>query len=469
MAPSGSLRKGLHNEVLFYSLIIRLLTFNQLSFILELRHGRNTIKKNGVKRHEWTPKCHFWTHFVLPSLCYQSHKRVTSMNKNVRLVFNRKKKATETSTGAIEIVVCLQRERCYFYTGIRVTINQWNDGKIVNHTEASLYNHQIAEKVEEFEHILIAMKVNKDDMTITQFKTYIGAKGSNRRNFMAWLRERIEKKSLGDGTRAGHMTTYHALERFGKFKTFEDVTLQHINQFDLFIREEKTFTTKGKPITRTDAAIHNYHKRFKPYVTEAFNIGLIKENPYARFKDKRGEKNERPHLTKQQVDQLLMMRETNKDAQMNKYLDFFIFQTFTGMAYIDAKSFDYSKHVVNINGLDYIDGRRIKTDNIFVAPILPITQKVLERNNFEMKITSNQKYNQFLKGIGLALGCNFPLTTHIARHTFACTVMLGQGISKEVLQVMMGHSSIKTTEIYAKMPMEFVSQKLDKQVFSIWT
>lgn len=139
------------------------------------------------------------------------------------------------------------------------------------------------------------------------------------------------------------------------------------------------------------------------------------------------------------------------------------------MAYIDAKAFDYYKHVVKINGLDYIDGRRIKTDNVFVAPILPITQKVLERNNFEMKITSNQKYNQFLKGIGLALGCNFPLTTHIARHTFACTIMLGQGISKEVLQVMMGHSSIKTTEIYAKMPMEFVSQNLDKQLFSIWT
>lgn len=287
------------------------------------------------------------------------------MDKNVRLVFNRKKKATETAVDAIEIVVTLQRQRCYFYTGFSININQWDDNskKVVNHSKASLLNHQIAEKVTEYEHILIAMKVYKDDMTIAKFKTYIGTEGSNRRNFMAWLRERIEKKTLGEGTRAGHLTTYHSLERFGKFKTFDDITLQHINQFDLFLREEKTFTTQGKPINRSDAAIHNYHKRFKPYVTEAFNIGLIKENPYTRFKDKRGEKSERPHLTKAQIEQLILMRETSKNVQINKYIDFFLFQTFTGMSYIDAKTFDYKQHVVTIEGKDYIDGRRIKTDN----------------------------------------------------------------------------------------------------------
>ena len=75
---------------------------------------------------------------------------------------------------------------------------------------------------------------------------------------------------------------------------------------------------------------------------------------------------------------------------------------------------------------------------------------------------------QFLKGVGLALGCSFLLTTHVARHTFACTISLGEGIPKEVLQVMMGHSSIRTTELYAKLPMEFVTRNLDKKLFHIW-
>lgn len=390
------------------------------------------------------------------------------MSKYVRLFFNRKKKATETVAGAIEIVVCLRRERCYFHSGHNVTLSQWEKGMVVNHPRAVVINEEIQKKVTEFEHILIAMQVNKDDMTIAQFKTYLSADGGNRRNFMAWLRERINNRPLREGTRKGHLTTYKALERFGKFKTFDDVTLQHIYQFDLFIREEQTYTTKGKPIIRSQAAIHNYHKRFKSYVSEAFRLGLIKENPYERFQDKRGEKSDRPHLTEAQLKKLIRMREESTDAVMNKYLDFFLFHTFTGMAYSDAKSFDYEQHVVAIDGKDYIDGHRIKTGNEFVTPILPITRKILERNNFNMEITSNQKYNQFLKGIGLALGCPFPLTTHIARHTFACTVALGQGISKEVLQIMMGHTSIKTTEIYAKLPMQYVSQNIGDKMFRAW-
>ena len=264
---------------------------------------------------------------------------------------------------------------------------------MVNHPRAVVINEEIQKKVTEFEHILIAMQVNKDNMTIPQFKTYLRADGGNRRNFRTWLRERINNRLLREGTWKGHLTTYKALERFGKFKTFDDVTLQDIYQFDLFIREEQTCTTKGKPIVRSQAAIHNYHKRFKSYVSEAFRLKLIKENPYERCQDKRGEKSDHSHQTEAQLKKLIRMREESTDAVMNRYLDFFLFQTFTGMAYSDTKSFDYEQHVVNIDGKDYIDGHHIKTGNEFVTPILPITRKILEHNNYKMEITSNKKYN----------------------------------------------------------------------------
>ena len=61
-----------------------------------------------------------------------------------------------------------------------------------------------------------------------------------------------------------------------------------------------------------------------------------------------------------------------------------------------------------------------------------------------------------------------PLAFHVVRHTFACTISLGEGIPKEVLQVMMGHSSIRTTELYAKLHMEFVTRNLDKKLFHVW-
>ncbi len=390
------------------------------------------------------------------------------MNNRVRTVFNRRKQASETACAAVEIVVCLGRERFYYSPGIFLNTTQWQNGEVVNHPKAAIFNEQIQKKVNEFERIIIAMEVNGDDMIPQQFKTYLTAEGGNRRNFMAWMRERIQSRKLREGTRKGHLTTYKALQRFGKFKTFDDITLPYIYEFDMFLREEENTTSTGKPIERSQAAIHNYHKRFKSYVNEAFRLGLIKENPYSRFQDKRGEKGKRPHLTKGQIKQLIAIREGSSDKIANKYLDFFLFQIFTGMAYSDAKSFDYTQHIIRMDDQDYIDGHRMKTGEEFIIPILPYTRKILERNNYKLEITSNQKYNQFLKGIGLALGCSFPLTTHIARHTFACTISLGEGVTKEVLQVMMGHSSIKTTELYAKLPIEFVSRNLDRTLFNVW-
>ena len=211
-------------------------------------------------------KSHLWTVFVLQWLCYTSRKSVTAMQKKVRLVFNRRKTASETVSAVVEIVVCLGRERFYESTGVFITISQWEDGLIVNHPHAALLNDQIQKKVTEFQKILIAMEVNHDDMTPAQFKTYLTTAGGNRRNFLAWMRERIQSRKLREGTRKGHITTFKALQRFGKFKTFDDVTLPHIHEFDLFLKEEKTETAKGKPICRSQAAIHNYHKRFKSYV-----------------------------------------------------------------------------------------------------------------------------------------------------------------------------------------------------------
>ena len=103
------------------------------------------------------------------------------------------------------------------------------------------------------------------------------------------------------------------------------------------------------------------------------------------------------------------MREETSDPDTSMYLDFFLFQIFTGMAFSDAQRFNYCQHVVEINGYKYIDGHRVKTGGNFIVPILPYTEKILARTNNKPVIVSLQKYNQFLKGVGLALGKNSPM------------------------------------------------------------
>ena len=125
------------------------------------------------------------------------------MNNRVRTVFNRRKQASDTTCAAVEIVVCLGRERFYFSIGIFLNATQWLDGKVINHPKAAIFNEQIQKKVTEFERIIIAMEVNGDDMTTQQFKTYLSSDGSNRRNFMAWMRERIQSRKMREGTRKG--------------------------------------------------------------------------------------------------------------------------------------------------------------------------------------------------------------------------------------------------------------------------
>ncbi|MGM9685142.1 MAG: tyrosine-type recombinase/integrase [Prevotella sp.] len=389
------------------------------------------------------------------------------MDKRIRVVFDRQKAASMTTEGTVEVIVTIKGTRVYVGTGAKLKSYQWKDGEVVSHPDSMFLNQIIQEHVDDCEKILIGMEFNREPMRADIFKTHLPERTRHGIRFMVWLKQRIKHRNLREGTRKGHMVTYRALERFGKFQTFADITLDNIYIFDMFLREEKDPET-GVQIKRTQAAIHNYHKRFKSYVTEAYRIGLLCENPYTRFVDKRGENGERPHLDKQQVKKLIKMRDQSPNSVDNRYLDFFLFQIFTGMAFTDASKFCYKEHVIDIDGHPFIHSRRIKTGEEFVVPILPYTQKILERTGNKPAVPSIQKYNQYLKGIGLALGCQFPISSHVARHTFACTIILGEGVPKEVLQVMMGHASIKTTEIYAKLPLEFMKRNLDARFLNVW-
>lgn len=388
------------------------------------------------------------------------------MDKRIRIVFDRQKVASDVTRGVVEVIVTLKGRRVYVNTRVKLFDFQWKDGEVVNHQDSRALNATINRVARDCERVLITLEVNGDYLTPTKFRRLLPREADMNKDFMKWLKNRIECRVLKEGTKKGHLVTYRALERFGKFRTFEDLTYENICAFDIFIREEKN--EKTNTLGRSQSVVHNYHKRFRSFVSEAYRLGLIKENPYSRFVDKRGKGGRRPHLTKDQVIQLQSLRDKMPDGKEAMYMDFFLFQTFTGMAFSDALGFDYEKHVVTINGNPYIDGQRVKTGSEYVVPLLPYAQKILARTGNKPTVPSIQKYNYFLKGIGAAIGCLFPLTSHVARHTFACTIILGEGVPKEVLQVMMGHSSIKTTEIYAKLPIDFISRNVNQQLFDTW-
>lgn len=151
--------------------------------------------------------------------------------------------------------------------------------------------------------------------------------------------------------------------------------------------------------------------------------------------------------------------------------DAYLFMCFTGFAYKDASKLSPDHVMKFFDGEDWIVKNREKTWCRENVPLLPIASEIIERykkhpycieNNLLLPINSNQKYNAYLKELADICGINKNLTTHTARHTFATTVTLANGVPLETVSALLGHRSIKTTQIYAKIVASKVSLDMNK-------
>ncbi len=148
--------------------------------------------------------------------------------------------------------------------------------------------------------------------------------------------------------------------------------------------------------------------------------------------------------------------------------DVFVFCCFTGLAYADAKKLTHDDFVVGIDGELWINTKRTKTKTKSNIPVLPTAMMILEKyenspllvNGKVLPVLTNQKMNAYLKEIADLSGIKKKLTTHLARHTFATTVTLSNGVSIESVSKMLGHKSVRTTQHYAKILNRKVSEDM---------
>ena len=172
---------------------------------------------------------------------------------------------------------------------------------------------------------------------------------------------------------------------------------------------------------------------------------------------------ERPYLTKEEI-QTIYEKEFASD-RLIQVRDIFLFSCYTGLAYVDVKKLSKSHVNIEIDGDQWIFAHRQKTYTSTRVPLLPIAQELILKyeehpecvnSNLLFPVLSNQKMNSYLKEIVNVCGINKELTFHIARHTYATTVTLSNGVPIESVSKMLGHTNIKTTQHYAKI--------LDKKV-----
>ena len=192
---------------------------------------------------------------------------------------------------------------------------------------------------------------------------------------------------------------------------------------------------------------NGYCQRVKTIVQFGIDNGKIKVNPFMGIRLRKGEKSVQ-FLTEEEVEKI---RTTDfHNESLNRVRDLFVFQAASGLSYTDMAKLVPSDFQQAPNGQYYIHDKRNKTGVFYTAVILEEGVEILKKYSFKLPILGNHKLNVYLKTIRDICGIDKPIFSHVARHTYA-TRCLNRGIRLEVVAKLLGHSTTRITQHYAKL------------------
>lgn len=273
--------------------------------------------------------------------------------------------------------------------------------------------------------------------------------------------------------------SYRTLQRY-------ETTKRHLKSFI-----SSNFKQEGYPVKdidtkfvnafiyylKTDIGLsHNsalkYISYLKKIVRVAYANGWLEKDPFYNFKLKL-QARDREFLTKEEL--IRIMEKEFSIPRIEHVRDAFLFSCYTGLSYADVQKLNSDDIVKGIDGNLWIKTKRTKTKTLSSIPLLPVAQKLIEKyvhfelpDNRLLPVYTNQKMNSYLKEIADTCKIKKNLTFHMARHTFATTITLSNGVPIESVSKMLGHRSLKITQHYAKIldgklseDMELLKERLE--------
>ncbi|MBB6128597.1 site-specific integrase [Mucilaginibacter lappiensis] len=237
------------------------------------------------------------------------------------------------------------------------------------------------------------------------------------------------------------------------------INFAFLNDFEYYLRSVRK--------CGNNSAI-KYIKNLGKIVRICLGNGWLTVNPYLNYKPKQKAVH-REVLTKEELQRLTKKKFSVE--RLSTVRDMFVFCCYTGLAYVDVHKLKRSELVKGIDGDLWIYTSRQKTDTLSRIPVLPVALSIIHAyedhphcvvKDTLLPVMSNQKMNAYLKEIADLCKIKKSLTFHIARHTFATTVTLNNGVPIESVAKMMGHTSIKTTQIYAKVMDHKISEDMSQ-------
>ena len=262
---------------------------------------------------------------------------------------------------------------------------------------------------------------------------------------------------VGDEYAAGTLQRYETTLKHtkdfieAKYKV-SDIDVTKVDHY--FITEFEFYLRSVRKCANNSAV--KYVKNFKKIIRICIASGWLDKDPFINYKAK-VKRVDRIFLTEEEL--ITISEKTFEIERLNHVKDVFLFSCYTGLAYADVQKLKKFEIIKGHDGGIWINTKRKKTDTPTKVPLLPSALGLLnkykehplcENTGKVFPVCSNQKMNAYLKEIASVCGIDKTLTYHIARHTFATTITLSNGVPIESVSKMLGHTSIKTTQHYAK-------------------
>jgi len=386
------------------------------------------------------------------------------------------KKSERNDDGMVMLYarVTIKGKRSEFSLGRRVDEQRWDSrgGKLRGTTsEVSNFNRFLNNVRNRLFDIYDALLKDKEDISATIIKNiYLGKAGKEYMVLEIFQEHNDEIESLlGKGFTRGTLQRYKAAYKHVSAYIQHDY---HRNDIPVRKVDHKFITGLEFFLKSHRNCEHNtaikYVVNFKKIMRIALANEWISKDPFFHWKASWKAK-EKQYLSQSELDTL---REKKSFLpRLDLVRDIFVFCCYTGLAYADVQQLKQEHIIIGVNGDRWIKMPRKKTKAISSIPLLPPAEEIIlkyRENPYVMDgkgvlpVLTNQKSNEYLKEIADVCGINKHLTTHLARHTFATTVTLANGVSISTVSKMLGHRSLKTTQIYAKVLDSKIAKEMDR-------
>lgn len=369
------------------------------------------------------------------------------------------------------VTVC--GERAEISLNRKVTVELWDDGNLLRNqkkAEAIELNKLIDLKRQEIRECYYQLKTEKKEITATAIKNrLLGVDEEASKSLLEVFKYHNDQvkgligKDFALTTYKKFCVTYNKVAAFIKF-TYKksDLLLSALNykfitDFEYYLKTEDKLSNNSTM---------SYIKNLKKIVILSVKNEWIKKNPFAAYTC-RIEETEKEILHDRDIE--LLKAKKFPSIRLEQVRDIFLFSCYTGYAYSDVLALNPSHIGIGLDGERWIFTKRMKTDNRSNVMLLPEALALIEkykdhpdcvRKDRLFPVRSNQKYNDYLKEVADLCGINIPLTTHIARHTFATTITLANDVPIESVSSMLGHKSLRSTQVYAKIAQKKLSNDM---------